>query len=278
MVAALAENEQDVCQARQWLAPILLVTLEPKANEEKAMNGKTPWHYAALLGGAALVVGCAPDPSERGTADGSRPGDSALSRNESGQPPAAGRDGGAGSIRPPTTTTSPAEPGGAVPPAASSLRLMARADVQPLNDGTARGIVEFQSPGNGALAVHVMLMGLDAGPHGMHIHEGTDCSAPGPHLNPQNAPHGAQNAAAAARHLGDLGNITADASGMVEEVLRDAQLGADSTFIGKVIVVHRGQDDLSTQPDGGSGDSIACGVIEAADDVISHGETLDRGV
>lgn len=243
------------------------------------MKGKTPWQYAALLGGAALVVGCAPDPAERGAGDVSRPGDSALSRNESGQPPAGDRGQGAGSIRPPTTTTSPAEPGAAAPPAALP-RLMARADVRPLHDGTARGIVEFQTAaGNsGALTVHVMLMGLDAGPHGMHIHEGTDCTAPGTHLNPQNAPHGAQNAGAAARHLGDLGNITADASGMVEEMLRDAQLGSDATFLGKVVVIHRGQDDLTTQPDGASGEPIACGVVEPAEDVLSQGEAPNRGV
>ena len=94
------------------------------------------------------------------------------------------------------------------------------------------------------MTIHVMLMGLDAGPHGMHVHMGTDCATPGEHLNPQNAPHGPANAGAGARHLGDLGNITADASGMVEEMLRDSLLGGDSTFIGKVIIVHEGQDDL----------------------------------
>jgi Cu/Zn superoxide dismutase len=29
------------------------------------------------------------------------------------------------------------------------------------------------------MTIHVMLMGLDAGPHGMHVHMGTDCMAPG---------------------------------------------------------------------------------------------------
>ena len=98
------------------------------------------------------------------------------------------------------------------------------------------------------MTIHVVLMGLDAGPHGMHVHMGTDCAAPGAHLNPQNAPHGAANAGAAARHLGDLGNITADASGMVEEMLRDALLGGDSSFVGKVVIVHKGQDDCRRSP------------------------------
>jgi Cu-Zn family superoxide dismutase len=242
------------------------------------MNSRSPWHCAALLGAVALIVGCEPDTGRSG-ANQSRPGDSALSRSESGQPPAAAnRDSGGGSIRPPTTT-SPAAPGAAPPPAATP-RLIGRADIRPLGDNTARGIVEFQTAagGTGPLTIHVMLMGLDAGPHGMHIHMGADCAAPGEHLNPQNAPHGPANAASGLRHLGDLGNVTADASGMVEEMLRDAMLGTDSSFIGKVLVVHKAQDDLSTQPDGDSGDPIACGVIEAAEGVISRSGDQNRGV
>jgi Cu-Zn family superoxide dismutase len=160
---------------------------------------------------------------------------------------------------------------------------MARAEIQPLADHTARGIVEFQqalSPaGSGPLMIHVILMGLDAGPHGVHVHMGTDCTAPGSHLNPQNAPHGPANAASGMRHLGDLGNVTADASGMVDETLRDSLLASDMSFIGKVLIVHEGQDDLSTQPDGSSGQPIGCGAIEAAgEDILSRGPAPDRGV
>jgi superoxide dismutase, Cu-Zn family len=247
------------------------------------MNGKLTWPFAAVLGAIALTAGCAPDAPERSGANDDRPG--ALSGNQAGQPQgAANRDTG-GSIRPPTTTTSPAAPGAAPPsgaaaPPAATPRLMARAEIRPLAGTTVRGIVEFQTAagGTGPMAIHVMLMGLDAGPHGMHVHEGTDCAAPGEHLDPQNAPHGPANAASGARHLGDLGNITADASGMVEEMLRDAMLGSDASFVGKVLVVHKGQDDLSTQPGGDSGDPIGCGVIEPAEDVISRSGTQDRGV
>jgi len=46
-----------------------------------------------------------------------------------------------------------------------------------------------------------------------------------------------------------------------------------------VIVVHEGQDDLTTQPDGSSGAPVACGVIEAAgEDVLSRGPAGERGV
>jgi len=247
------------------------------------MDSRISRHCAALIGLTALVVGCERDTSERqGSArDGAaptRPGDSALARNDSGQPPAAAnRDS---TVRPPTTATNPAAPGSAAAPTAP--RLMARAEIQPLGDHTARGIVEFEQapPGSsGPMTIHVMLMGLDAGPHGMHVHMGSDCMAPGTHLNPQEAPHGPANAASGMRHLGDLGNITADASGMVEEMLRDSLLGSDASFIGRVVVVHEGQDDLSTQPDGSSGQPVGCGLIEpAGEDVISRGPAPDRGV
>jgi Cu-Zn family superoxide dismutase len=218
------------------------------------MNGTVPWHCAALLGAVALIMGCQPDSG----ANQNRAGDSSSARDEANPAATADRDNGP-SIRPPTTTTSPAAPVG---------------------DTTTRGVVEFQTAAGetGPLTIHVMLMGLEAGPHGMHVHMGTDCADPGEHLNPQNAPHGPANAASGARHLGDLGNVTADASGMVEEMLRDAMLATDSSFVGKTLVVHKSQDDLTTQPGGDSGDPIACGVIEPAEAVISRSGDQDRGV
>jgi Cu-Zn family superoxide dismutase len=37
--------------------------------------------------------------------------------------------------------------------------------------------------------------------------------------------------------------------------------GAPSAIIGKALIVHAMPDDYKTQPSGGSGDRIACGVI-----------------
>lgn len=256
------------------------------------MDSKTSLRCLVLIGAATLIVGCGPDSSSRQGAarDGAAQSrDDGPARNQPGQPPgqpgqsppgAADRDV---AVRPPTTAPNPAAPGAAAAPPATQPQLMARAEIQPLGDHMARGVVEFQqslSPaGSSPLVIHVMLMGLDAGPHGMHVHMGTDCTAPGTHLNPQQAPHGPANAASGARHLGDLGNVTADASGMVDETLRDSLLGSDMSFIGKVLVVHEGQDDLSTQPDGSSGQPVGCGVIEATGgDILSRGPTQDRGV
>lgn len=235
------------------------------------MNGRRSWYCAALIGASAIGIGCAPEGAERAAADGSRSGSSQGS-------PVASRE----AVRPSTPTTNPAAPGAAAPPAAP--RLMARAEIRPLDDNTVRGIVEFQTSARadtsdtGPLTINVRLMGLDAGPHGMHVHMGTDCTMPGTHLNPLNAPHGPANAGTAARHLGDLGNITADASGMVEEMLRDSLLSGDASFVGRVLIVHKGQDDLTTQPGGDAGDPVACGVIEAAEDLLSLGDGSNRGV
>jgi Cu-Zn family superoxide dismutase len=239
------------------------------------MNGKMSWCGATLIGASALLMGCGPDATDGDAASQSRPGDSALSRNDSAE---------AREIRPPSTTTSPAAPGAAATPPAAASRLMARAEIRPVDDHTVRGVVEFLqaadgNDGAGPLTIRVMLMGLEAGPHGLHVHDGTDCMAPGEHLNPLDAPHGAANAAATARHLGDLGNITADAGGMVEETLRDNLLAGETSFVGKVLVVHAEQDDLSTQPDGGSGDPVGCAVIEeAGEDVLSRSDDANRGV
>ena len=248
------------------------------------MDSRFSLQCAAVIAMTALAVGCGPDTSQRqGQRQGSaqsRPGDSSVSRNESGQAPAGANSDP--TVRPPTTATNPAAPGSAAAPPSAQARLAARAEIKPLGDHTVRGLVEFQQApqgSSGPLMIHVMLMGLDAGPHGLHVHMGTDCMSPGTHLNPQNAPHGPANAASGMRHLGDLGNITADASGMVDETLRDSLLGSDMSFIGKVLIVHEGQDDLSTQPDGSSGQPVGCGVIEpAGEDILSRGPTQDRGV
>ena len=197
------------------------------------MDSKMPWLRAGLIGVAALVVGCGPDGARARRTN--RPGDSALSRNESGRPPGdANRDT---TVRPPTTAANPAAPGSAAAPGAAAPPPGDAAPHGTGRDSAARATTRCAASsnssrrpaGSGPVTIHVLLMGLAAGPHGMHVHMGTDCAAPGTHLNPQDAPHGPANAASAMRHLGDLGNITADASGMVDEMLRDSLLGGDAS-------------------------------------------------
>jgi superoxide dismutase, Cu-Zn family len=105
-------------------------------------------------------------------------------------------------------------------------------------------------------------------PHGFHVHETGDCSAPdaksaGDHFNPAKQNHGGPEATE--RHLGDLPNLQSDATGNVSisttiagATLRD---GGPNDLMGKALVVHAKRDDYVSQPAGDSGDRIACGVI-----------------
>ncbi|MEO6186001.1 MAG: superoxide dismutase family protein [Steroidobacteraceae bacterium] len=104
--------------------------------------------------------------------------------------------------------------------------------------------------------------------HGFHVHEIGDCSAPdaksaGDHFNPDHAEHGGPTSAA--KHLGDIPNITSDATGqaavnatIARATLRD---GGPNDLAGRAVIVHAKRDDYATQPSGDSGDRIACGVV-----------------
>ena len=133
---------------------------------------------------------------------------------------------------------------------------------------TVAGTVTFAQMAAG-VEVHVVLEGLPPGEHGLHVHEKGDCSgndglAAGDHFNPGNAPHGGREAGV--RHAGDLGNVTADATGRVDVTFTDTHiaLSGATSVLGRAIVVHADPDDGMSQPAGNSGARIACGVIEAS--------------
>lgn len=238
------------------------------------MNTNGSWRYTALASAAMLAIGCAPEDS--GSNRQGAEGGAAQSA------PGTSNPGGVGASRstpPPAGSPPAAAPGTLAAPGGSAAPLVARAQMMPVGDGAARGMLEFRSGGSAPLMINVMLTGLPAGPHGFHVHEGSDCAMPGEHWNPAMAPHGDPTAAATERHRGDLGNITADASGNVQASVRDSTLGNDRSYIGKVVVVHSMQDDLRTQPGGGSGDPVACGVIQEAEGAnVSQAPGGDRGV
>jgi Cu-Zn family superoxide dismutase len=67
-------------------------------------------------------------------------------------------------------------------------------------------------------------------------------------------------------HAGDLGNVTADASGKAHlDWKGKLSLAGKDSIIGRSVVVHEKEDDLKTDPSGNSGARIACGAINAAD-------------
>jgi Cu-Zn family superoxide dismutase len=128
-----------------------------------------------------------------------------------------------------------------------------------------QGTVSFSRVSRG-LRVIAQVQGLTAGDHRFHIHQFGDCrakdgSSAGGHFNPHNQRHGAPTDEI--RHVGDLGNLTADASGFASADTIDPLLTLDGpeSIIGRSIVIHAKADDFKTQPTGGAGARVACGVI-----------------
>lgn len=128
-----------------------------------------------------------------------------------------------------------------------------------------KGKITFTKEGNNVKVV-ADVEGLTPGKHGFHIHEKGDCSAAdgssaGAHFNPATKPHSGHDSPQ--RHVGDMGNLTADASGKAHLEITDSMMSfeGDNSIIGKSVIVHEKEDDLTTQPTGNAGGRVACGVI-----------------
>ncbi len=131
--------------------------------------------------------------------------------------------------------------------------------------GEASGKVVFTQTPEG-VRVEAHIHGLTPGLHGFHIHEFGDTSSDdglstGGHFNPLGSSHG--DIHAPKRHVGDLGNIEADAKGHAKVELVDPSLSfsGPTSIIGRGLVVHAKADDLKTQPTGNAGDRVAVGAI-----------------
>jgi len=140
-------------------------------------------------------------------------------------------------------------------------------------DGKDLGVATLTDAPHGVL-LRIELKGLTPGWHGLHFHEKGDCGAPdfksaGAHVHTTaNVVHGLLNPAG--NDSGDLPNIFAAKDGMATAELfspmvslkgaggRPALLDAD----GSSIVVHASPDDYKTQPIGGAGARVACGVVK----------------
>lgn len=144
----------------------------------------------------------------------------------------------------------------------------ATAVLHPTEGSQVTGTVTFTQTAAGIRVVG-NVEGLTAGQHGFHVHEYGDCSAPdgtsaGGHFNPDGKDHGAPTDMD--RHVGDLGNIMADESGIGTYDRTDTVIAfsGSHSIIGRGVIVHAGEDDFTTQPTGGAGARAACGVIGIA--------------
>ncbi|VVC24668.1 Superoxide dismutase, copper/zinc, binding site,Superoxide dismutase, copper/zinc binding domain [Cinara cedri] len=141
-----------------------------------------------------------------------------------------------------------------------------------LNGENVKGTIFFSQTNEGCpVEVTGEVAGLSKGLHGFHIHEFGDntngCMSSGPHFNPFGKTHGAP--IDEVRHVGDLGNIEADGSGLAKVNINDSiiSLTGSLNIIGRTLVVHADQDDLGkgghelSSTTGNAGARVACGVI-----------------
>jgi len=149
--------------------------------------------------------------------------------------------------------------------AATQMMIHAVAILHPTAGNQTAGKVSFATTMQG-VRIEADLSGLKPGKHGFHIHQWGDCSAPdgtsaGGHYNPFNKRHGGPTDKE--RHVGDLGNIMAQPDGEAhyERIDKTISLEGPNSIIGRAVIVHAGEDDLASQPTGGAGTRVACGVI-----------------
>ena len=160
-----------------------------------------------------------------------------------------------------------------------SYPITAKCEVSPEGkscDGTSgdtgvKGNITFTQESADTCMVEYNIAGLTPGNHGFHIHELADftngCKSAGGHYNPHGKNHGAP--VDDERHVGDLGNILADANGVAKGSLFDRliKLSGDTSIIGRSVMVHAGEDDCGkggndeSLKTGNAGGRVACGEI-----------------
>lgn len=144
-------------------------------------------------------------------------------------------------------------------------------------DGKSVGKATLTESPHGVL-IHLELRGLEPGAKAIHIHSVGTCDdrqegfvASGGHLNPDGKEHGLFNPAGP--DAGDLPNIFVGTQGNFEAefftTLASLEGAGGRARIldqdGAALVIHTNRDDHMTQPIGGAGARIACGVIKKSE-------------
>lgn len=147
--------------------------------------------------------------------------------------------------------------------------------------GTTIGSARVTREATGALRITADVAGLTRGVHGTHVHDRGQCArgpdpvtgqniafgAAGSHFDPaRTRNHGRPDDPGTLAHAGDLPAITVAADGTGRMDFRTTDLTLDdgpTTIIGRTLVVHAQSDDYASEPAGGSGERIACGLLVA---------------
>jgi Cu-Zn family superoxide dismutase len=137
---------------------------------------------------------------------------------------------------------------------------------------SVNGQVFFSQDDEGAVVrVTGEINGLSPGPHGISVNQFGDvtngCTSTGPHFNPRNCEHGGPNTGT--RHVGDLGNLTADEAsvGSIDLIDNAISLYGPDSIVGRSFVIYADQDDHGfgdyqlSKTTGNAGKRLACGVI-----------------
>ena len=139
--------------------------------------------------------------------------------------------------------------------------------------GDAIGAANITQSPHGVL-VHVKVSDLPPGAKGVHFHRLADCAADTGfksslgHHGEGEGDHGLLNAGGPGK--GDLGNIYVGENGVGEMQFFKPGVfldGGDLPLLdadGTAIVIHADEDDQVTQPIGGAGARIVCGVVQAS--------------
>lgn len=151
------------------------------------------------------------------------------------------------------------------------MKSAAVAVIRGYQNGPIEGQVKFEEIPREGVRVTGLIKGASPGEHGLHIHEWGDltrgCDSMGSHYNPFNTRHGARENFG--RHVGDLGNVTFDQSGVARFDFMDYMIGLTGAYsvVGRGLVLHEHRDDLGlghneeSLKTGNAGKRIACGII-----------------
>ena len=143
--------------------------------------------------------------------------------------------------------------------------------IQPTSGNNIKGIVYFKKT-NKKIEITATVEGLTPNQkHGFHIHEYGDISSldgtsAGGHYNPKGVQHQLPDGKDE-RHLGDLGNLSANAEGKATFSLTVDGISLctskNNSIVGRSVIVHQ-KEDIGAQPTGNAGPRIGMGVIGIA--------------
>ncbi len=145
-----------------------------------------------------------------------------------------------------------------------SNNTQAKAAIEEIAGSGVSGTATFTQQDGGGVEVEITVEGLSAGQHAVHLHTGT-CDNIGNHWNPTQEAHGKREGGEQF-HRGDIGNIEVgnNGKGTFSLTADDWSIGGEeaTNVLNKLVIIHAGADDFTSQPSGNAGDKIGCGVIQ----------------